>query len=201
MLVNDTDLRLLVVPTAWSRKVIELVEYFGTPAGGAGATAAKPLPDNDTPTVPALVAYAIDAVRDPDAVGRNPTAVAHAAPGESAMPAVQVPDTVKSPGLASCTTIDESVSAAVPLLTSVTDCVADVLPTMVDAKTSAVGVSAARGASAIAATPLPARTTKCGLPLALVTIEIDALRAPAPTGEKRTWIWHDVPGASDPGQL
>ena len=85
------------------------------------------------------------------------------------------------------------VSAAVPLLVSVTDFAALVVPVFWLPKLRLVGVSVTPGAEIV---PVPESATLCGLPVALSTIVTLALRLPVAEGVKVTLIAQLLPAAS-----
>lgn len=88
------------------------------------------------------------------------------------------------------------VSAAVPLLVSVTVCAAEVVPTFWPAKVRLAGESPAAGAM-----PVPLKLAVCGLPAALsVTVNVP-LRAPEAVGAKLTLIVQLPPTAKEEPQL
>ena len=84
------------------------------------------------------------------------------------------------------------VSAALPVVLSVTVCAALVLPTLRVVKVSVVGLSDTAGA---VATPVPETPTLCGLPAASLVMTTLPLRAPDVVGVKVTLIVQVAAGA------
>src|ERR1700681_2824767 len=86
------------------------------------------------------------------------------------------------------------VSAAVPVLVRVTDCVALLEPTLVLGKLRDVGASVTKGAS----TPVPLSETACGLLVALSVKVRVPVREPAAVGVKVTLMEQAVfPGRTE----
>jgi hypothetical protein len=77
-------------------------------------------------------------------------------------------------------------SVALPLLVSVTLCAELAVPTVCDENVRRVGARVTAGA--VAAAPVPDRFAVCGLPLALLAIETEAVRVPLAVGLKVTLI-------------
>ena len=88
-------------------------------------------------------------------------------------------------------------SVAWPVLVSVTDCEADVVPTVTPVKTR---LDDERLVPEIA-TEVPERGMLCGAPGALFPMLSDALLLPPASGEYVTLIVQDAPGTSVPLQL
>src|SRR5260370_9051623 len=111
-------------------------------------------------------------VRLPDAVGVNVTLMVQLAPAATELPQVLV--WAKSPLAETLVRFSE----ALPVLESVTDCAALVVPTVRLAKASEEAERLTTGAGAAA--PLPGRITGCGLPDAFAGILMPPHRGPPP---------------------
>src|SRR5260370_710195 len=113
-------------------------------------------------------------VRLPDAVGVNGTLMVQFAPAATELPQVLV--WAKSPLAETPVRFSE----ALPVLESVTDCAALVVPTVWLAKASEEAERLTTGAEAAA--PVPVRLTDCGLPEALSVMLTLLGRAPGTGG-------------------
>ena len=134
------------------------------------------------------------ALRLPVAEGENVTLIVQFAPAANVLGlSGQEFVWAKSPALIPLTAILLIVSAAVPLLVSVTDLAALVVPTSWLPKLSDVGLSVTAGAGV---TPVPLSATLCGLPLALSLTVTLALRPPFAEGVKVTLMMQLTPAAS-----
>ena len=92
--------------------------------------------------------------------------------------------------------IEVTFMATTPVLLSVTDCAALVVPTTAVAKVSELGDTDATGMA-----PVPLSDTTCGLPVALSETVSWPVRVPVAIGVKVTWIEQLPPAATDVPQL
>ena len=190
LFVSVTDLAALVVPTFWAPK-LRLVGFSVT----AGAETV-PVPESATLCgLPAALSLIVTlALRLPVAVGENVTLSVQVAPAASVLGlSGQVFVCAKSPALAPLTPMLLIVNAAVPLLVSVTDFAALVVPTSWLPKLSDVGLSVTPGAGV---TPVPLSATLCGLPPASSLMLTLALRPPFAEGVNVTLSVQFAPAAS-----
>lgn len=132
--------------------------------------------------------------RLPLAVGLKVTLIVQLAPAVKVLPQLFV--WAKSPLLEPVIPIPPMVSAAVPVLLSVTVCGALVERTATLPKFRLVGDNAAEATS-----PVPVRAAVWGLPEALSLTESVALRVPPAVGVKVTLIVQLPPAATDEPQL
>jgi hypothetical protein len=117
-------------------------------------------------------------VKVPAAVGLNSTETVHVAP--AANDVVQVFAEIRyEDALVPVSVSEVRVTAAVPVFFTVTVCAADVEPTVVEAKVSAVGDSVTVSAAAV---PDPVNVTVCGEPVALSAIDRLPVSVPAAVG-------------------
>lgn len=181
----------LVVPAVWEPKAMLAgsTPMFGL--GGSDPTPARAmvrgLPD-------ALSVIEMDPVREPASNGVNVTLKLQAAPAPSDAP--HVVEAEKSPDAAM---IWEIARSAVPVLTIVTLCGAELVPIICAGNESAEGESETLGAGN--ASPSPLKATASGLDAALLAIVSRPERAPLALGWKVTDTVHDTPAARLDGQL
>ena len=183
VLVKVTDCAAAVVPTTVLPKV-RLEGFSDTPG-------AVPAPLSVTVCVPplALSVMVITPVRVPLAVGVNVTAIVHvpeAAIGveiEQIVPAFRA----KSPLAARAMMVSE----LVPVLVTVTDCAAAVVPTTVLPKVRLEGAT-----DIPAAVPLPVSVTICVPPLASSLVVTTLVRVPLAVGVNVTAIVQVLPAAT-----
>ncbi len=90
---------------------------------------------------------------------------------------------MKSPLLVPVMPMEVMLSAALPVLLSVTICAALIVPTPWLAKVRLVADKLTIGAGAV---PVPVKVTVCGLPVALSVMLTAALRVPVALGTKVT---------------
>src|ERR1035441_2664132 len=131
-----------------------------------------------------------DAPRLPAAVGVNVTEMLQLPPAATLAPQVLV--CAKSPGLVPATATLVIVRGAEPVLLSVTDWAALVVPTFWLANVRLPEVSDTIGT----ATPVPERVTVWGDPAALSVMVTDALRLPAAVGVNVTEMLQLPPAAT-----
>jgi hypothetical protein len=130
------------------------------------------------------------ATRTPPAVGVNVTLTLHAPPGASEPP--HVLDSAKSPAFPPATAIFVMVSAAFPILVSMTDCDALVVPTAVEGNVIRAGDSCRKGPF----TPVPVSGITCGL-ACVVSVRVSVpLLAPRAAGANVTLMVQFCPGKS-----
>jgi hypothetical protein len=142
----------------------------------------------------ALSATATEALSPPAEAGVNVTVIVQVAPAAS-----EVPQVLVSPKLLVFVPVTEMpviVSAAVPGLDRVVDCVVAEVPTNVLGNVRVLEVKVACGA-----VPVPVRAAVCGEPVALSATDIEALRLPAEAGVKVTVMVQLAPAASEVPQL
>ena len=185
LLVTVTLLAALVVPIRRVAKVSDT---------GETVTAEIPVPVRATVwgLPAALSATASTADLAPRANGVNRTLTVQLEPAARLVPHVVVRE--KSPALAPASEIEAIVRTALPVLLTVTELAALVVPTRRLANVIAVGESVTVGA-----TPVPVRATVCGLPAALSFTVTVAGRAPAAIGPNVTEIVQLAPAASVAG--
>src|SRR6266536_774906 len=155
-----------------------------------------PTPDSATACrlLGALSVIETLAVRLPPVAGAKVTEIVQDALGLSVAGAVgQLLLSAKSEGFAPAIAIAEIVRGPAPLLVSVVDCGALVVPRSRAPKLRLVGASATAGAGSA---PVPLSATVCGLPAASSATERLALRLPLAVGLKVTEIVHAAPAAS-----
>src|SRR5258708_19868731 len=128
-------------------------------------------------------------VRLPDAVGVNVTLMVQFAPAATELPQVLV--WAKSPLAETPVRFSE----ALPVLESVTDCAALVVPTVWPAKASEEAERLTTGAEAAA--PVPVRLTDCGLPEALSVMLRVPVRLPDAVGVNVTLMVQFAPAATE----
>lgn len=134
------------------------------------------------------------ALRLPVADGENVTLIVQFAPAANVLGlAGHVLVWAKSPALVPLITTLVMVSAAVPLLVSVTVCGELVVVSCWSPKLTLVGFRVTAGAWT---TPVPLSATLCGLPAALSLTEMLALRDPVAEGVKVTLIVQFAPAVS-----
>jgi hypothetical protein len=191
----------LVRRTVWvpERLPVEVLAKV-TLEGDTLATAATsaPVPESATDRLPAFVAIATEAERAPIADGVKVAAIVHDAPGATVAPAAQDPLRLKSAAWVPCRPSEEIENEALPVLESVTDLAALVVPIVWLPKSMLPAESVGAGTSGVASTPVPDSATECGLPVALVVTVIAAVRVPDPTGANWTRIVQDAPAATVP---
>jgi hypothetical protein len=124
--------------------------------------------------------------RDPDAVGAKVTLIVQEAPAATDVPQVFV--CAKSPEA----TMPEMASGPVPVLESVTDWAAEVVPTAWEANVSEAAERLTPGT-----VPVPERATVRGLPVALSVIVTAPVRPPAAVGVNVTLMVQEAPAASE----
>src|ERR1035441_9703894 len=175
VLLSVTDWAALVVPTFWLANVRlpAVSDTIGTPT---------PVPERVTVwgDPAALSVMVTDAPRIPAAVGVKVTKMLQLPPAATLAPQVLV--CAKSPGLVPVTARPLIRRVAVPVLLSVTDWAALVVPTFWLANVRLPAVSDTIGAP----TPVPERVTVWGDPAALSVMVTDAPRIPAAVGVKVT---------------
>lgn len=126
------------------------------------------------------------AERAPAALGVKPTTIVQLAPGTMLALAVQVPPLTENSVLA--VVMPDSTSGALPVLPTVSVCVAVAVPTVEEPKFKVVGVNCATGALMTTAVPVPDKPTVALPPDALwLTVSV-AERAPAALGVNVTLI-------------
>ena len=143
----------------------------------------------------ALSAMLSEAGAAPTAVGLKVTEIAQEALAASDVPQVLVCE--YDPALAPPKVTLEIVSAPVPVFLSVTDCAADVEPTLVEAKVRLVGERLTAGTP----TPVPLSETVCAAPDALSEMLSEAEAAPIAAGWKATETVQVALTASEVPQL
>jgi hypothetical protein len=190
VLESVTDCAALVVPTGWLAKVSEEAERLTT---GAEAAAPVPVRLTDCGLPEALSVMLRVPVRVPDAVGVNVTLMVQLAPAATELPQVLV--WAKSPLAEMLVRLSE----ALPVLESVTDCAALVVPTVWLAKVSEEAERLTTGAEAAA--PVPVRLTDCGLPEALSVMLRLLDRVPDAVGVNVTLMVQFAPAATELPQL
>ncbi len=190
VLESVTDCAALVVPTGWLANVSEEAERLTT---GAEAAAPVPVKLTDCGLPEALSVMLRVPVRVPDAVGVNVTLMVQLAPAATELPQVLV--WAKSPLAETLVRFSE----ALPVLESVTDCAALVVPTVRLAKASEEAERLTTGAEAAA--PVPVRLTDCGLPEALSVILRPPDRVPEAVGVNVTLMVQFAPAATELPQL
>jgi uncharacterized protein YqcC (DUF446 family) len=185
VLLSVTDWTALVVPTFWLAyvRLPELSDTIGTPT---------PVPERVTVwgDPAALSVMVTDAPRLPAAVGVNVTEMLQLPPAATLAPQVLV--CAKSPGLVPATAMLVTVKAAVPVLLSVTDWAALVVPTFWLAYVRLPELSDTIGTAA----PVPERVTVWGDPAALSAMVTDAPRLPAAVGVNVTEMLQLPPAAT-----
>jgi hypothetical protein len=132
-------------------------------------------------------------VRLPDAVGVNVTLMVQFAPAATELPQVLV--WAKSPLAETLVRFSE----ALPVLESVTDCAALVVPTIWPAKVSEEVERLTTGAEAAA--PVPVRLNDCGLPEALSVMLRVPMRVPDAVGVNVTLMVQLAPAATELPQV
>ena len=132
-------------------------------------------------------------VRVPAAVGVNFTLIVQLAPAATELPQVPSPANAKSPLM---TKLLLNVSVELPVLVTVTNCVALVVPTAWLAKVNEAGERLATGPLDVEA-PVPVRVAVCGLPVALSVAATVAVRVPEAAGVNVTLIVQLAPAATD----
>src|ERR1017187_10410675 len=185
MLLSVTDWAALVVPTFWLAKV-------RLPAVSDTIGAPTPVPERVTVwgDPAALSVMVTDAPRIPAAVGVKVTEMLQLPPAATLAPQVLV--CAKSPRLVPVTARLLIRRVAVPVLLSVTDWAALVVPTFWLAKVRLPAVRDTIGAP----TPVPERVTVWGDPAALSVMVTDAPRLPAAVGVKVTEMLQLPPAAT-----
>src|SRR5256712_666884 len=138
----------------------------------------------------ASLVMVIAPVRVPVAVGVNVTLIAQLPSAATEVPQVLV--CAKSP----LATMPGTLSAALPVLFSVTVCAALVVFTSWLANVKLVGERLTRGA-----VPVPVRLTMCGLPAALSVMVIAPVRVPVAVGVKVTLMVQLAPAATEVPQV
>src|SRR5439155_1738351 len=131
-------------------------------------------------------------VRVPAAVGVKFALIVQLAPAATVLPQVPSPAKWKSPLIAKPLL---NVSVELPLLVTVTNCVALVVPTAWLAKVSEVGERDA--VEVDVETPEPVRAAVCGLPVALSVTVTVAVLVPDAVGLNVTLIVQVPPAATD----
>ena len=132
-------------------------------------------------------------VRVPDAVGVNETLMVQLAPAATELPQVLV--WAKSPLAETLVRFSE----ALPVLESVTDCAALVVPTVWLVKVSEEAERLTTGAEAAA--PVPVRLTDCGLPEVLSVMLKVPVRVPDAVGVNVVLIVQFAPTATEVPQV
>ena len=149
-----------------------------------------PIPTKSTTCSGLLYALSVIAMppsRDQAAVGLKVTVIVHDDPAAT-VPEVQLLVCEKSP----LTSMSLTVKLAVPVLLTVTDCVALLFPTSTPVKLRLAGDSVTAGA-----TPVPLNATLCGLPAALSVMLTVDVRLPVCVGVKVTLMVQLAFTASD----
>ena len=162
----------------------------------AGAGAAAPVPARLSTALPLLAFEAMVkvALRAPTAPGVKVKLRLHVAPAARLAVAVHVPLRVKSAATVPVSVSALNTSAAEPLLTTVTLCAIEVLPTICALKVSALAFRLITACGAVV--PVPLRVMLEGEPAALCTMARLALRAPVAVGVNASLITHDAFGAT-----
>src|SRR5439155_1753126 len=132
-------------------------------------------------------------VRVPVAVGANFTLIVQLAPAATVLPQVPSPAKAKLPLISK---LPLNVSVAFPVLVSVTNLTALVVPTAWLPKLSALGERLTPGAGVPDETPLPVRLTFWGLPVALSVRVTVPVSVPVVAGLKTTLNVQLAPAAS-----
>ena len=176
VLLSVTAEAVLVVPICWFPNV--------TDAGLRLTTGLVPLPDRLTPCgLPAALSVMLMAAeRAPVAAGVNATLIVHDAPAARLLPHV-VEVSAKSPAFVPVIAMALIVNDPVPVLLSVADKAPLVVPTIWVPNPMEAGDRLTDG---VAAMPLPASETACGLPVASLRMASDALLAPVAAGANVT---------------
>lgn len=193
VLVKVTLRAVEVTLTVWFPKASDAVDSV-TAGAGTGA----PVPDRLRTALPLLASEASVSValRAPAAAGVKLKVTVQLAPTASTPVGVQVPPRVKSPDAVPVSVSPLKVSAALPLLLTVTDWLALVVPSTCEAKVSVAALSEICGVGA--AVPEPLSVTADGEPLALCVIVRLALRAPVADGVNASLIVHELDTATLP---
>jgi len=183
VLVSVTVCDPLVVFNVWLANVKLEVDKLTT---GAGALAPVPLRVKECGLPAALSEMVTAAVREPAAVGVNVT-VKVQLPLLAATELPQLFNSVKSPMFAPVTLIPVMLSAAVPMLVSVTDCEPLVVFTcwLGNVKLEADKLTAGAGEPEV---PVPVSGTTCGLSGELSVKISDPVRTPGAVGVNVTQI-------------
>ena len=142
----------------------------------------------------ALVATRIEAPSEPVALGTKPTARLQLAPAARVVPQAEL--SVKDALLLPTRDIPEMVSAALPVLVTMTCFLAEVDPTDSDPK-----LSVDEEVAAVASNPVPESAMDWVPATALSVRVILAESAPLAAGTKATVIWQLPPTATLPLQL
>jgi hypothetical protein len=148
-----------------------------------------PLRETDCGLPVALSVKEIDAARAPLVVGEKVTLTLQEA---LAARLFEVTGHVsfemeKSPAFAPAKPMAENVTGLLPVLVTVTDCAALVVPVFCNEYVRLAGLKLS---VKVGATPVPLRPTDCGLPVALSVNEIEAVREPAAVGVNFTLTLH-----------
>jgi len=136
-------------------------------------------------------------VRVPAAVGVNFTLMVQLAPAATELPQVPSPPNAKSPLI---TKLLLNVRVELPVLVSVENCTALVVPTAWLPNASEAGERLATGPVDVEA-PVPGRVVVCGLPVALSVTATVAVRVPEAAGVNVTLIVQLTPAATDVPQV
>jgi hypothetical protein len=172
--MSDTTCEALVAPTVVAGKVSASGE-----SATVGAPETSPVPDNGTicglPDASSVTASW--PTRPPLAIGVNVTLKVHEALAASVDPHVVA--YAKSPEI----DVEAMFSVPVPLLVSVTDCPALVVPTVCGAKVSDAGANETAGTGA--AVPLPVSAMESGLVAAFEAKLADPANTPGADGVKK----------------
>jgi len=136
------------------------------------------------------------ALRAPVAVGAKVTVTVQVPAIASALAVEQVPPVLKSPAAVPVSVKPLKWRAAAPLLVTVTDCAALVVPTVCEVKVFVVAFSEIVGCGT--AVPVPFRVTVDGDPVALWVMVRVALRAPVAVGVNASLIVQELDTATLP---
>ncbi len=136
-------------------------------------------------------------VRVPVAAGVKFTLIVQLAPAATVPAQLPSPANAKSPLI---TKLPLNVSVELPVLVSVTNCTALVVPTVWLANASEAGERLTTGPVDVEA-PVPVRVAVCGLPVALSVTATAAVRIPEAAGVNVTLIVQLAPAATDVPQV
>jgi hypothetical protein len=142
VLLIETVLAALVMPTVWLPKASVVAD---NPAAGAGAAAPLPVRPRTLVFGAALWPIVIVALRVPIAVGLKVTSIEHDAAGASEIAAAQVPLRVNSAGFVPPSVTDDRTRLAVPVLVRLADIVPELVCSTWLPKLSVAVESAAPG--------------------------------------------------------
>jgi len=171
VLVMVTDCELLAEPTAVAGKARLVADRV------TGGTTPVPLSAILCGELAALSVMVMDAVSEPPAAGAKCPWMLQFAPAARLVP--QLLAKSNDEASAPVTVMLVMVSAAVPLLVTVTDWEALIAPTFTDPKARLVADKLTGGSA-----PVPLRVILCGEPGALSVMVMDAFNAPPVVGAK-----------------